>query len=171
MDEKILYVEQDIAWLPRPNEGQMILSSQLPLRELVNAALVLAFEGEQLLMTELVKRGWDIPGGHVEQGEQLEETARREIREETGALLGPLHLLGYQRLRLLGTKLDGYRYPYPESYQIFYHAQIIALPDFLPTEETRGRALFAPPEARQLAWVQNNLPLYEAALVIAQNAL
>jgi len=64
--EKIIRVDYNLAWLPEPNESQIALSSQLPPRELVSTALVVAFAGDRLLMTELVSRGWDIPGGHVE---------------------------------------------------------------------------------------------------------
>ncbi len=168
MNEKILRVEQDLIWLPKPNECQLVLSFQPPPQELVGTALVLAFMGDRLLMTELVSRGWDVPGGHVEAGEQPEETARREVYEETGATLGPLHPLGYHRLRLLGPRPESYRYPYPTCYQAFYYAQTTALPDFLATTETRGRALFPPTEARTLRWVQVNVGLYEAALALSE---
>lgn len=33
---------------------------------------------------------WEIPGGHREPGERIEETALRELREETGALAARL---------------------------------------------------------------------------------
>jgi 8-oxo-dGTP diphosphatase len=125
--EKILRVEQDIEWLPKPNESQVVLSSLLPSRELITTALALAFAGDHLLMTNLTIRGWDIPGGHVESGEAPEETVRREVYEETGATLEPLHLLGYQRLRLLGPKPISYPYPYPDCYQAFYWAQVSSL--------------------------------------------
>ena len=115
-------------------------------------------------MTNLRSRGWDIPGGHVEPGERPEETVCREVREEAGATLESLHLLGYQRLRLLGPQPAGYRYPYPDCYQVFYWAQVASLENFLPTAETQGRSLFAPLEARMLSWVQLNKELYEAAL-------
>lgn len=36
---------------------------------------------------------WDLPGGQLEEGEQLEESARREIREETGIEVGDLTLI------------------------------------------------------------------------------
>jgi len=167
MNEKILRVEQDLPWLPEPNECQLVLSLQPPPQELVGTALVLAFMDDRLLMTELVRRGWDIPGGHVEAGEQPEETVRREVYEETGATLGLLHPLGYHRLQLLGPRPQSYRYPYPVCYQAFYYAQVMALPDFLPTTETRGRAFFPPIEARKLRWVQINGGLYEVALALA----
>lgn len=167
--EKILRIEQDITWLPKPNESHVVLSSLLPPGELITTAFALAFAGDHLLMTHLTKRGWDIPGGHVEPGELSEETVRREVYEETNATLEALHLLGYQRLRLLGPRPVSYQYPYPVCYQIFYYAQIKSLDDFLPTAETKERALFPPFKARMLAWVQLNKELYEMALLLVNS--
>jgi len=165
--EHILRVERDIAWLPKPNECQVVLASHLPQPHLVSTALVIAFMDDQLLMTNLTHRGWDIPGGHVESGETPEETVRREVYEETYATLGPLHLLGYQRLRLLGPRPTPYNYPYPVCYQAFYWAHIASLDDFLPTAEAQARALFPPIEAQNLAFVQHLKDLYEAARLLA----
>lgn len=163
-DHKILSISKDIAWLPKPNECRTVLSSQLPPLELVKTALAVVFMGDCLLMTNLASRGWDIPGGHIEPGEHPEEAVCREVFEETGAELGPVHLLAHQRLRLLGPRPDAYRYPYPDSYQVFYTAQVCSLNEFCPTAEALGRSLFPPSEARTLKWVQFNHELYEAAL-------
>ena len=162
--EKLLRVDHDLAWLPKPNESRIVLAAHLPPLEQTPTAFVLAFVGDQLLMTHLVERGWDIPGGHIEPGESPEEAARREVYEETGARVGPLHLLGYQRLRLFGPKPASYRYPYPDSYQVFYRTTVESLEDLLPTSEVQGCALFSPSAARTLAWVRFNHKLYEAAL-------
>ena len=162
--EKIIRIDYNLPWLPEPNECLVAFASQLPPLELVSTALVLAFSEERLLMTELVSRGWDIPGGHIEPGEHPEETVRREALEETGATLGDLYLLGYQRLRLLGPAPTNYEYPYPDCYQVFYWARVISLGDFLPTPEARGRALFPPAEARTTGFVRVMGDLYEAAL-------
>lgn len=40
--------------------------------------------GVEILMIQDAKGRWTIPKGHVEKGEKLEETALREIEEETG---------------------------------------------------------------------------------------
>ncbi|HXR64997.1 MAG TPA: NUDIX domain-containing protein [Ktedonobacteraceae bacterium] len=165
-NEKIIQIEHNIPWLPQPNKGQIVLSSQIPPRELSVTSFVLAFSGNSFLQTHLVKRGWDLVGGHIELGESPEEAVRREVQEEAGATLGSLHLLGYQRLRLLGPRQAEYRYPYPDSYQIFYWAEITMLGSFSANQETHGRGLFSPTEAEQLPWVQAHRELYLAALSI-----
>lgn len=38
---------------------------------------------------------WDVPGGQLELGEDPEDGARRELREEAGITVGPLRLLHY----------------------------------------------------------------------------
>lgn len=36
---------------------------------------------------------WSVPGGHVEKNETIENAARREVQEETGIVLGKIHIL------------------------------------------------------------------------------
>ena len=59
--------------------------------------------GVRVLMTQnnrvwLVRHtyvpGWHMPGGGVKRGETLEDAARREAMEETGAHLGEISLMG-----------------------------------------------------------------------------
>lgn len=166
-EERTLQIEKNISWLPQPNEGRIVLSTQIPPQGLITTSFVLAFVGERLLQTHLVKRGWDLVGGHIEHGESPEEATRREAYEETGAKLGPLHLLGYQHLRLLGPRPASYRYFYPDSYQVFYWAHIVSLDDFSPTAETLERGLFTPQEAEMLPWVQAHRELYMTAFLAA----
>ncbi|AGI48429.1 ADP-ribose pyrophosphatase [Thermoplasmatales archaeon BRNA1] len=44
-----------------------------------------AFQGERFLMVYNEKRkGWEMPGGHVREGESREDAAKREFLEESG---------------------------------------------------------------------------------------
>lgn len=51
-------------------------------------------EGRVLLHLRPDKEGWAHPGGFMELNESVEETARREVFEETGLRLGELELFG-----------------------------------------------------------------------------
>ena len=165
---KTLLIQHNIDLLPRPNEYHLILDDQEPPLELTSSAFILAFEGERLLMTRLQARGWDIPGGHVEKGETPAETAHRELYEETGATVGRLRVLGYDKFIVHAARPEGYRYPFPISYQLFYLAMIASLERFPSNPEALERRLFSPDEARRLSWVHSNPALYEAALALVK---
>ncbi len=168
--EKILKTEYNLPWLPQPNEALTVLSGELPPTRLISTVFVLAFMGDQLLQTKLVKRGWDLIGGHIEPGESPVEALEREAYEEARVRLGPLHLLGYQRLHLSGPRPLEYRYSYPDSYQVFYQASIVSFDDFSSTGETSARGLFSPTQAEQFPWVQAHRELYQSALLARKGA-
>ncbi len=59
------------------------------------AALVFPFYGDRVVLADIPSRGWCIPSGHVESGENAEQAVRREAWEEAGITLGTVACLGY----------------------------------------------------------------------------
>ena len=57
------------------------------MRQIVSCGGVVIFKGKILLLYKKYKKrydGWVLPKGTVEAGEEFEETAFREVREESG---------------------------------------------------------------------------------------
>lgn len=55
----------------------------IPRHKLAVTCMVLNNE-HQILLVKSFKRGWEFPGGFVEQGESLRAAAVREVKEESG---------------------------------------------------------------------------------------
>ena len=55
------------------------------------AAIVERDDGSVLLVRQVYRRGWGMPGGLAQRREQMDDTARREVLEEVGL---PIELVG-----------------------------------------------------------------------------
>ena len=64
-------------------EVRMLSLDGAPRHVVTAAAVVLNNKGE-LLLVRSPRRGWEMPGGQVEQGESAKTAAVREVHEETG---------------------------------------------------------------------------------------
>lgn len=89
------------------------------LREMVGNAPVILVRPSILILNNsgeilLVRHGdhtWGVPGGFMELGESVEESARREVREEIGIQIKKLVLYGVFSGKELYTKLrNGHEY-------------------------------------------------------------
>ncbi len=161
----IIQTQQNLSWLPQPNTVVITATSELPPPELCTASYVLAFEGDNLLMADL-DRGVDIAGGHIDAGETPEQAMRREVQEETGATLGAARLFAVQKMTITGPKPEGYKYPYPVSYQLMYVAQGVTAGTFTSDEDSKGGVMITPQQAKDIPWLQNNRALYDYAFAI-----
>ncbi len=65
-----------------------------PLLMIGATVLVLDEQGRLLMIRRSDSGAWGVPGGAMEPGEAIEETARRELKEETGLDLRRAELFG-----------------------------------------------------------------------------
>ncbi|MDJ0333584.1 NUDIX hydrolase [Planococcus sp. S3-L1] len=61
---------------------------------LSGSVVLVVNQKNELLLQHRNDGGWGLPGGLMELDESLEDTARREVKEETGLDIGDLRLLG-----------------------------------------------------------------------------
>ncbi|MEC5426084.1 NUDIX hydrolase [Virgibacillus sp. C22-A2] len=55
-----------------------------PPKHIVSAATIVLNDEKEILLIKGPLRGWEMPGGQVEEGESLKDAAIRETKEETG---------------------------------------------------------------------------------------
>jgi len=56
----------------------------VPPKHIVSAATIVLNYKNEILLIKGPRRGWEMPGGQVEEGESLKEAAIRETKEESG---------------------------------------------------------------------------------------
>ena len=60
--------------------------AEIPDGALKFAVIAARWRGQWVFCRHRARTTWEIPGGHREPGEAIADTARRELREETGAV-------------------------------------------------------------------------------------
>lgn len=61
---------------------------------LPGSVVIMLNSANEVLLQKRYDGGWGLPGGLMELGESLEDTAKREVLEETGLIITDLQLLG-----------------------------------------------------------------------------
>lgn len=55
-----------------------------PPKHVISAATIILNDQNEILLIKGPRRGWEMPGGQVEEGESLKDAAIRETKEESG---------------------------------------------------------------------------------------
>ncbi|MFO7343304.1 NUDIX hydrolase [Caldibacillus debilis] len=141
--------------------------AQLPPRNLITSVHGFCFKDGKLLLVNLNHRGWDFPGGHIENGETPEECIKREAYEE-GYVTGSCFLLGHIVVDHSENPKWDESSPYPKiGYQVFYRMDIDQLFEFEGKYESAERILINPNEVKEYYHDWNEL--YQEILNLATN--
>ncbi len=160
----LLRTNTKIPWMPANSEARLYQTDEFPPIQVCGTAFAFAFTGDRMLMTRLVTRGWDIPGGHIEPGESPEQAVIRETVEESQVVVEPLELVGVQELEVFGhLPRDGWTRPV--SAQLFYLCRIVEVLPFLASHESKERDFFNPDFVRTIPTMVNHDLLYEIVLM------
>lgn len=105
----------------------------------VVACMVVAIDIKGLVVLAKPKRGWGLPGGHLENGETAEQAAIREVYEEAAVKITNLRVAGgWLAEKIFDTESN--RHSPQKSYQLLFIAKIEKVDDFAGKFETSERA-------------------------------
>ena len=80
------------------------------------ARIIVEHDDGQIVLVQRRDNGqWGLPAGALEEGETIDEAIRREVREETGLVLGEIHLIGLST----APEQETVRYPNGDIIQYF----------------------------------------------------
>ncbi len=74
--------------------GQNTTQVYTPPKHFVSAATIVINDQKEILLIKGPMRGWEMPGGIVEEGESLKDAAIRETKEESGIEIEVLKFCG-----------------------------------------------------------------------------
>jgi 8-oxo-dGTP diphosphatase len=141
--EQYPYLFTETTWPWGPTRARFELRQEPPDPALIaNVNIVPSYAG-RWLMLRLADGAWEIPGGTLEPGESYLEAARRELREEAGALLHATQVIGAWRCRSLAVEPYRPHLPFPDFYRLVLLGEVSL--DGMPGN---------PPGGEQVAFVE-----------------
>lgn len=115
--------EEFVTWGRQVLRVQSYLGEGDPPAEYVTSVRCVVLRGDQVLVVRDPEELHIIPGGRRERDETFEQTAIREVLEETGWQVGALRLVGVKHFYHLSPKPLRYPYPFPVFLQLIYTGQ------------------------------------------------
>jgi 8-oxo-dGTP diphosphatase len=123
--------------------------SEHPLHVVAVTGFVTHSDG-RVLLVRVADRGWEMPGGQVESGEDLPGALEREVEEETGCRVQVDRLIGvYSKLTAPAMVLHLFGCTYLDG-EARAREQAVPEVGWFDTEEAR-RLVTHPPAAQRLA--------------------
>jgi 8-oxo-dGTP diphosphatase len=107
-----------------------------PKKTPVTAVIGISLANGNILAVENL-RGWDVPGGHIEDGESLEAALQRELMEECGAQLLSATPFAYLAMDVDVTS---------PSYMLVYRVTVELQESYTPHHDVAARAELSPDE-------------------------
>lgn len=95
-------------------------------KHIVSAATIVLNDKQEILLIKGPRRGWEMPGGQVEEGESIKAAAIRETKEESGIDIEIIKFCGiFQNVErsicntlFLGRPIGGVPTTSPESLEV-----------------------------------------------------
>jgi 8-oxo-dGTP pyrophosphatase MutT (NUDIX family) len=139
---------------------QFIVSQKEPNPALCTAVFNVTTYKGKLLLVQNKTRGWELPGGHIDEGEQLKEALEREVLEETGAVIKNPKIFGHKKISphqpVPYRDRPGMFYPFPHSYVPYYFAEASEIFDTPLAPDVIGMRAVGLEEAKKLLAVGHN---------------
>jgi 8-oxo-dGTP diphosphatase len=154
------------SWIPYKCKVDYFLDSSVPQFEApVTTVHGFFVEDRKLLLVRHKKRGWEVPGGHVEEGESYEQAMRRELQEEAQVECGTLSCLGYLKKEALEEAPKDCSYPHPLSYCLFYSSYITEKSKFTGDNSIVESKLVDFEEASKSPWIKSYIEYFETFVI------
>lgn len=150
-----------LTWVRSDNTvWKFICSSELPRIPLITAVFGVVFYQNKIMLTKN-KRGRELLGGHIEQGESIRDALIRELSEEGWVKESSIiyqQLFGYRKITSqepVANRQGGW-YPFPDSYIPHFICILDRIPGMFHGHEVEDAAFFSIDEVEQSQDITND---------------